>query len=169
MLTNLLMHDDSRLVESACTCLTLMASNFSARPQHLRAMCAHGLIPNATRLIARDLPKSALPHTTVDSSHRNVLPRVCRGGRAAASGRSSFHSEIGPRRLQGVVHCQWRRQRHQWCPADQLLEVTTLAEPASALDSTGNCGYAQILRWPSSALMRRSPCAAPSSQRQHRG
>ena len=51
VLTNLLMHDDSRLVESACTCLTLMASNFSARPQHLRAMCAHGLIPNATRLI----------------------------------------------------------------------------------------------------------------------
>ena len=34
VLTNLLMHDDSRLVESACTCLTLMASNFSARPQH---------------------------------------------------------------------------------------------------------------------------------------
>ena len=49
-----------------------------------------------------------------DSSHRNVLPRLCRGGRAAASGRSSFHSEIGARRLQGVVHFSSVSSGHQW-------------------------------------------------------
>ena len=64
VLTNLLMHDDSRLVESACTCLTLMASNFRARPQHLRAMCAHGLIPNATRLITPGASQLGRPRTT---------------------------------------------------------------------------------------------------------
>ena len=51
-LTNLLMHDDSRLVENACTCLTLMAAKFSSQSQRLQQMCAHGLIPNATRLIS---------------------------------------------------------------------------------------------------------------------
>ena len=61
VLTNLLMHDDARLVESACTCLTLIAANLSSQPQQLQALCSHGLIPNATRLISPSGSATAAP------------------------------------------------------------------------------------------------------------
>ena len=76
VLTNLLVHDDSQLVESACSCLTLMAATFSALPHRLQALCAHGLIPNAMRLIAPATVAAAAGAAAVRTSTHDGLIRL---------------------------------------------------------------------------------------------
>ena len=102
-----------------------MASNFSARPQHLRAMCAHGLIPNATRLITPGASQLG------PSTYHGLIRRIgaaAEGRRTspgAAAQRHGRDPEDGPRRLQGARDV--RGVAGLVVSTDQLLEVTTLA------------------------------------------
>ena len=140
VLTNLLMHDDSRLVESACTCLTLMASNFSARPQRLQAMCAHGLIPNATRLIS---PGASQVGPSTYHGLIRLIGTCCRGSADVAeellrNGMAATLKAV----LAGckVLATSTASPASPVVSADQLLEVTTLANqllPAIRLESGG--------------------------------
>ena len=140
VLTNLLMHDDSRLVESACTCLTLMASNFSARPQYLRAMCAHGLIPNATRLIT---PGASQVGPSTYHGLIRLIGTCCRGSADVAeellrNGMAATLKTV----LAGckVLATSAASPASPVVSTDQLLEVTTLANqllPAIRPESGG--------------------------------
>ena len=140
VLTNLLMHDDSRLVESACTCLTLMASNFSARPQRLRAMCAHGLIPNATRLIS---PGASQVGPSTYHGLIRLIGTCCRGSADVAeellrNGMAATLKTV----LAGceVLVTSAASPASPVLSADRLLEVTTLANqllPAIRPESGG--------------------------------
>ena len=60
-----------------------MAANFSARPPRLQALCAHGLIPNATRLISPATAAGAAGAAAVGPSTYHGLIRLigtcCRG------------------------------------------------------------------------------------------
>ena len=140
VLTNLLMHDDSRLVESACTCLTLMASNFSARPQRLQAMCAHGLIPNVTRLIS---PGASQVGPSTYHGLIRLIGACCRGSADVAeellrNGMAATLKTV----LAGckVLATSSASPASPVVSADQLLEVTTLANqllPAIRPESGG--------------------------------
>ena len=139
-LTNLLMHDDSRLVENACTCLTLMAAKFSSRPQRLQEMCAHGLIPNATRLI------SPGPSQVSPSTYHGLIRLIgtcCRGSADVAEQllRNGLPSTLKTT-LAGckVLSTSAASPASPVVSADQLLEVTTLANqllPSIRADAGG--------------------------------
>ena len=140
VLTNLLMHDDSRLVESACTCLTLMASNFSARPQRLQAMCAHGLIPNATRLIS---PGASQVGPSTYHGLIRLIGTCCRGSADVVeellrNGMATTLKTV----LAGckILATSAASPASPVVSADQILEVTTLANqllPAIRPESGG--------------------------------
>ena len=133
VLTNLLMHDDARLVESACTCLTLIAANLSSQPQQLQALCSHGLIPNATRLISPSGSATAAP---VGASTYHGLIRLigtcCKGSADVAEQllRNGLPGTLKSVLAGCKVLASSTASASPASPivsADQLLEVTTLA------------------------------------------
>ena len=130
MLTNLLLHDDGRLVESACTCLTLIAANFSARPERLQAMCTHGLIPNATRLIS---PVSSGGTTVGPSTYRSLIRLIATCCKSSADVAEQLLRNGLPVTLKsvlaGIATCsrQPRLPRpRRWFPLISFWRVVTL-------------------------------------------
>jgi E3 ubiquitin-protein ligase TRIP12 len=129
VLTNLLLHDDGRLVESACTCLTLIAANFSARPERLQAMCTHGLIPNATRLIS---PVSSGGTTVGPSTYRSLIRLIATCCKSSADVAEQLLRNGLPVTLKSVLAGCNVLSTTAASPAspvvstDQLLEVVTL-------------------------------------------
>jgi E3 ubiquitin-protein ligase TRIP12 len=63
ILINILLHDDPRLVDCACVCLTSLAAKMSKDPSKLAAFCSGNLVANVMQLISPNTSRAVSPST----------------------------------------------------------------------------------------------------------
>ncbi|XP_062224400.1 E3 ubiquitin-protein ligase UPL3-like isoform X2 [Phragmites australis] len=131
LLTNLLNHHDSKVLEHASVCLTRIAEAFASYPEKLDELCSHGLVAQAASLIAVGNSSGQAPLSTSTYTGLIRLLSICASGSLLAvktlllHGISSTLKDIlsGSGLIAGTSVSPALTR-----PADQMFEIVSLAD-----------------------------------------